>query len=135
MIRHQQAQIQNLQLHAHPTANSTSASAVDDSTPTSERSLSLPVRPRSPRNSSFADRDPIPNPDRDRPTPTSHAGSPARRPSFGTAPLDAEHALWSGAGLGLGHAAARDESAYYQAETLNLTRENQMLKQRIRELG
>jgi hypothetical protein len=30
---------------------------------------------------------------------------------------------------------SRDESAFYQAETQNLTRENQMLKQRIRELG
>jgi hypothetical protein len=29
----------------------------------------------------------------------------------------------------------RDESAFYQAETQNLTRENQMLKLRIRELG
>jgi len=30
---------------------------------------------------------------------------------------------------------SRDESAFYQAETQNLTRENQMLKLRIRELG
>ena len=29
----------------------------------------------------------------------------------------------------------RDESAYYQAETQTLTRENQMLRMRIRELG
>lgn len=29
----------------------------------------------------------------------------------------------------------RDESAFYQAETQMLTRENQMLKHRIRELG
>ena len=29
----------------------------------------------------------------------------------------------------------RDESAFYQAETLNLTRENMMLKVRVRELG
>lgn len=32
-------------------------------------------------------------------------------------------------------ATGRDESAFYQAETQNLTRENQMLKLRIRELG
>ena len=32
-------------------------------------------------------------------------------------------------------ATTRDESAFYQAETQNLTRENQMLKLRIRELG
>jgi hypothetical protein len=29
----------------------------------------------------------------------------------------------------------RDESAFYQAETQMLTRENQMLKHRIRDLG
>jgi hypothetical protein len=29
----------------------------------------------------------------------------------------------------------RDEAAYYQAETQNLTRENQMLRHRIKELG
>jgi hypothetical protein len=34
-----------------------------------------------------------------------------------------------------GSATGRDESAFYQAETQNLTRENQMLKMRIRELG
>lgn len=33
-----------------------------------------------------------------------------------------------------GSATGRDESAFYQAETQNLTRENQMLKLRIREL-
>jgi hypothetical protein len=36
---------------------------------------------------------------------------------------------------GSASATGRDESAFYQAETQNLTRENQMLKQRIRELG
>jgi hypothetical protein len=30
---------------------------------------------------------------------------------------------------------SRDEAAFYQAEAQNLTRENQMLKVRIRELG
>ena len=29
----------------------------------------------------------------------------------------------------------RDEAAYYQAETVNLTRENMMLRVRVRELG
>lgn len=33
------------------------------------------------------------------------------------------------------HIGGRDESAFYQAETAMVTRENQMLKQRIRELG
>lgn len=36
---------------------------------------------------------------------------------------------------GLDRDRERDETAFYQAETQNLTRENQMLKLRIRELG
>ena len=57
-------------------------------------------------------------------TPSRGATSPGlRRPSFG---LDnADSATLAG----------RDESAYYQAEAQSLTRENQMLRHRIRELG
>lgn len=139
MIRQQQAQIDTLATGQHPPSNS----AVDDSTPTSERSMSLsrsqsqaaqaptsaisPLpsaaqpRSRSPfnisRQSSFADRS----------RGGSHAGSPALRP-FPGAPHDAHEMLPS-------PATGRDESAFYQAETQNLTRENQMLKLRIRELG
>lgn len=40
--------------------------------------------------------------------------------------------LLSGGASGLG---SRDESAFYQAETQMLTRENLMLRMRIRELG
>lgn len=139
MIRQQQAQIDTLTAgQQHP-----SNSAVDDSTPTSERSMSLsrsqsqaahlptstipPLpsaaqpRSRSPfnisRQSSFADRS----------RGGSHTGSPALRP-FPGAPHDAHEML-------PGPATGRDESAFYQAETQNLTRENQMLKLRIRELG
>jgi hypothetical protein len=144
MIRTQQAQINTLQAnHQNP-----SASAVDDSTPTSERSMSIPPslpqstyvspavisplpsaaqpRSRSPfgfgsisRQSSFADRS----------RHSSHAGSPALRPVSGQAgPYDPHDMLPS-------PATSRDEGAFYQAETQNLTRENQMLKLRIRELG
>lgn len=141
MIRQQQAQIATLQ------ASQPSSSAVDDSTPTSERSMSLshgphsatashaisplptaaPPRSRSPfalgsisRQSSFADRS----------RHGSHAGSPALRPvsSQPGGPHDVHDMLPS-------PATSRDESAFYQAETQNLTRENQMLKLRIRELG
>lgn len=139
MIRQQQAQIDTLTAGQQQPSNS----AVDDSTPTSERSMSLsrsqsqaahiptstisPLpsaaqpRSRSPfnisRQSSFADRS----------RGGSHAGSPALRP-FPGAPHDAHEMLPS-------PATGRDESAFYQAETQNLTRENQMLKLRIRELG
>lgn len=143
MIRQQQDQITTLQTNQPHTS-----SAVDDSTPTSERSLSIPPpqpqphalvsplpsaaapRSRSPfgfgsisRQSSFADRS----------RQGSHAGSPALRPVSSQAsgtPHEMHDMLPSAAA-----ATGRDESAFYQAETQNLTRENQMLKLRIRELG
>lgn len=137
MIRQQQAQITALQSNQPPTP-----SAVDDSTPTSERSLSLPqpalvpqpsmpgsfpqARSHSPftrgnmsRHSSVADRS----------RGSSHAGSPALRPMSG-GPHESSEWLPSSA-----TSSTRDESAFYQAETQMLTRENQMLKLRIRELG
>ncbi len=139
MIRQQQAQIDTLTAGQQQPSNS----AVDDSTPTSERSMSqtrsqsqsayvphstispLPgaaqPRSRSPfnisRQSSFADRS----------RGGSNAVSPALRP-FPGAGADMHEMLPS-------PATGRDESAFYQAETQNLTRENQMLKLRIRELG
>jgi hypothetical protein len=136
MIRQQQAQIQALQTHNPP--HSSSAVAVDDSTPTSERSMPLnhpttssqpiPVqpssasRPRSPfvahslsRQSSYR---------------SSRNASPSLHPTSGHIGVTGE-----GNDLSLGPSATRDESAFYQAETQNLTRENQMLKLRIRELG
>lgn len=41
----------------------------------------------------------------------------------------------SGEGQDLWLNSGRDENAFYQAEAQMMTRENQMLKQRIRELG
>lgn len=146
MIRQQQEQITALQTNQQQPPSS--SSAVDDSTPTSERSMSIPPshplsshgsqsiisplpsaaqpRSRSPlalgsisRQSSFADRS----------RQGSHAASPALRPLSGQAGgLYDHHDMLPAA------ATARDESAFYQAETQNLTRENQMLKLRIREL-
>lgn len=56
----------------------------------------------------------------------SHGSSPSLRPVSGNLGPLAEDFMLNG---------SRDESAYYQAETQTLTRENQMLKARIRELG
>ncbi|KAF2870819.1 hypothetical protein BDV95DRAFT_574689 [Massariosphaeria phaeospora] len=131
MIRQQQAQISTLQQNVQQP----SSSAVDDSTPTSERSLSIsnhvsqmPSNPRSrspytglgiSRQSSLADRS----------RASSRNGSPALRPmSSQAAPHDSSDWLPASA------TTPRDESAFYQAETQTLTRENQMLKLRIREL-
>lgn len=140
MIRQQQTQITTLQTNQQQP----SSSAVDDSTPTSERSMSLPQpalashppisplpisnQPRShspfglgsiSRQSSFADRS----------RGGSHTGSPALRPMSGQGGMHDYNDMLPGSATG------RDESAFYQAETSNLTRENQMLKLRIRELG
>jgi hypothetical protein len=52
--------------------------------------------------------------------------SPPSRPLSGSINLTTDGALLE---------ITRDESAFYQAETQSLTRENQMLKVRIRELG
>jgi hypothetical protein len=59
-------------------------------------------------------------------TPSRHASPRLRATSIGT------DASAGGEGFALG---GRDESAYYQAETQMLVRENQMLRHRIRELG
>lgn len=142
MIRQQQTQIIALQTNQPP-----SSAIIDDGTPTSERSLSLPhsslpnvshppasaaqPRSRSPlgpntygnlsRHSSIADRS----------RGSSHTGSPALRPvSRGVGPHESSEWL-----PGSASATSRDESTFYQAETQMLTRENQMLKLRIRELG
>jgi len=137
MIRQQQQQIQALSASAPTTANPNSSTAIDDSTPTSERSLSLPrsatasqqnipsiaaPRARSPmaqphnmsRTSSYASRG------------SSRTGSPSIRPMSGQQ-RESDDFFLGGPG-------SRDESAFYQAETQMLTRENQMLKLRIREL-
>ncbi len=137
MIRQQQTQLQQLQQYSGYTP-STSTAAVDDSTPTSERSFSFPnvpggaplsagnLRPRSPVPRSSLDLSRQPS---RRSRPPSHTGSPSLRPhSAGLQPYGDEWLL-------SGSASSRDDSAYYQAETQALTRENQMLRSRIRQLG
>ncbi|CAD0100071.1 unnamed protein product [Aureobasidium mustum] len=118
MIRLQQDQID--ELHADP---STTASASDSDTrprtlSSSSRQQPLPQRPVSlSRHSSQAVSVTS--------GPRSSSRSPALRPV--ASPYDSQREDWL---LG----ANRDESAFYQAETQMLTRENQMLKARIREL-
>lgn len=133
MIRQQQAQLQAIQQSAGYTP-STSTAAVDDSTPTSERSFSFPnvppmsvtnPRPRSPVPRSSVE---LSRHSSHRSRTSSRARSPSLRPL--SAGLHAQGDEWLLAGGG-----SRDESAFYQAETQMLTRENQMLRMRIRELG
>ena len=136
MIRQQQAQLQAIREQTNYTPLG-SMTATEDTPPSSFRSSypqdqpSLPVsianpRPRSPipRNSLELSR----QSSRRSRTP-SRTASPSLRPvSAGLQSAGDEWIFGSGQG-------ARDESAFYQAETQMLTRENQMLRQRIRELG
>ncbi|KAL9114514.1 MAG: hypothetical protein Q9227_001595 [Pyrenula ochraceoflavens] len=152
MIRQQQAQLQQLQAQqqtphgqspmlsqSQPSALATaSGTAIDDSTPTSERSFSLPMPVPLPYHTPSVHSAATPRHRASR--PTSQTTSPALRPlrqishdsisefptlgSFPTSPQDASRRRSS----------REESSAFYQAETANLTRENQMLRHRIREL-
>ncbi|MCJ1468535.1 hypothetical protein MMC07_007164 [Pseudocyphellaria aurata] len=146
LIRQQQAQLQQIQqMTGH---NSTvSTAAVDDSTPTSERSFSFPTAPsnlptsitnQSPRSPALltpfdlARQDPprVTRQASRRSRTPSRTGSPALRPlSVGLQPNSDEWVLANGASQG-----SRSESAFYQAETQMLTRENLMLRMRIGDL-
>jgi hypothetical protein len=149
MIRTQQLQLEQMQRYqqehhsrlssqpnsaaaAGATSNNSTA-VIDDSTPTSERSFSFQT------TTAFPPLPPQPRPLR-RPSrgPPSAGASPALRP-LPHPGRDSSHS--SGADFGppspidiARRNSTRDESAFYQAETANLTRENQMLRQRIREL-
>jgi hypothetical protein len=117
--------------------NIPSSTAVDDSTPTSERSFSIPntlpfppapqALPRSNRRNS-------------RPRTGSSGTSPALRPLPIHTHYETNHSShgsgeWPPSPVEIARRnSSRDESAYYQAETATLTRENQMLRLRIREL-
>lgn len=137
MIRTQQQQLQQLQAasgqsHGLP-------SAIDESTPSSERSLSFSAQvpavphhhpststPRSPSaalhpRSSFD----LARADLNRRSRTPSRTASPRLRATSTSAEGGEN--WNLAG--------RDESAFYQAETQTMIRENQMLRQRIRELG
>ncbi|KAF3480497.1 uncharacterized protein GIQ15_05844 [Arthroderma uncinatum] len=136
MIRNQQAQLQQLQQTQPQPSATASGTAIDDSTPTSERSFSFPIIP------------PLPSTGQRGPLPMGSSFSARRGSSTAMAPLTPIHPVGSQAESGTstggnewlqlgdsnGRRSSRDENSYYQAETANLTRENQMLKVRIREL-
>lgn len=133
MIRTQQAQLQQLQVAAGQTA--TQPSVIDDSTPTSERSMSfqpsnLPpanLLSHSPSTQSRHNRSSF---DFNRPRRDSlhRSRTPSRTasPQIRSTSISGEGGDWN--------LPPRDENAFYQAETQMLTRENQMLRMRIREL-
>lgn len=138
MIREQQLQLDALRGHAGErrssqpgaAAQGNTAAVVDDLTPNSERSTPFssihpavaPMGTHSTRvshHSSSATRSPALHPHQGRESSISSSidgGAPS-------SPI--EHHRRNSRG---------DDSVYYQAETANLTRENQMLRMRIREL-
>ncbi len=132
MILLQQAQLQQAQ-QQQSSANLQST-AIDDSTPTSERSFSFPTVPpttvANPRPRSPAPRSSFDLSRRSSQRSRASNRSPALRPLSAGLTGHSDEQGWL-----LGGSGSRDESAYYQAETQTLTRENQMLRMRIRELG
>ena len=136
MIRHQQAQLQAIQQQASYTPLS-SSTALDDTTPPSERSTnnSYPYatspNPAS-ASSMLVSNNPRPSsPFRSSMDVSRQSSRRSRTPSRTASP--SLHPM--SASLQGRSQTSFDDSAFYQAETQTLTRENQMLKQRIRELG
>lgn len=133
MIRQQQAQLASMQQ-----AQAGSGVAIDDSipTPSSERSVAFPAVPPAPtpgpRSSSSIRR----SSRRSSQTATSPALRSVHLPHHGTDVLSPSASLADLSGTSSHERrSSRDEAAFYQAETTSLTRENQMLRLRIRELG
>jgi hypothetical protein len=125
MIRSQQAQLQQYQQQQNPQ----SSAAIDDTTPASERSAFFPPGPPPPASNRLSISSSFSN--RRNSRPSSQATSPNLRPLDSRGPEGVEPfpGLHSPSRRG-----SRDESAFYQAEASSLSRENVLLRQRIREL-
>ncbi|KAL1883637.1 hypothetical protein Plec18167_002644 [Paecilomyces lecythidis] len=131
MIRSQQMQLQQLQQQQ----SSNGTAVIDDSTPNSDRSVSIPTLPSVPppggRTSLSVRRGSRSN------QTTSPRLGPVASSSQGSVvePIRShEGSELPGLGETRTRSSSRDETAFYQAETASLTRENQLLRQRIREL-
>ncbi|KAJ5112718.1 hypothetical protein N7532_000763 [Penicillium argentinense] len=132
MIRSQQAQLQQYQQQSQH-QNPQSTTAIDDTTPSSERSAAFfpPMPPPAGSGNNRLSISSLSN--RRLSRPSSQTTSPNIRPQDagrGSEPVDA----FTGFRESSSRRGSRDEGAYYQAEATMLSRENQMLRQRIREL-
>jgi hypothetical protein len=134
MIRSQQAQLQQYQQQNQRHNSSASGTAViDDSiTPASERSATFfpPIPPPASAPSNRLSISSLSN--RRSSRPSSQTASPNLRPRDPSRGPEGTEVFPS---LRDSRRSSRDEGAYYQAEAAMLSRENQMLRQRIRELG
>lgn len=141
MIRDQQLQLDSLRTgqgeHSRHSSQQNPAvvgpatntgALIDDLTPASEQSLSFPsIHPAVPAGTAA--------PRRISRNPSSANRSPALRPLPGHESSISSSIDWPPSPIeNTRRNSIRDESAYYQAETSALTRENQMLRLRIREL-
>jgi len=136
MIRSQQQQLQQLQAGQ---AQAVPERAIEDATPTSERSLSfsgtlptqntVPGSSMTPRSPNLVGR-PRSSFDLARADLQRRSRTPSRTASPGRVRGDSISGE-AGEAQGVG---GRDDIAFYQAETQMLVRENQMLRMRIREL-
>ncbi|PYI07658.1 hypothetical protein BO78DRAFT_88067 [Aspergillus sclerotiicarbonarius CBS 121057] len=130
MIRSQQAQLQHLQQQQQHTQ-----AVVDDSGPPSERLTPFPPIPPLPTTSSRASTQLPSSLSSRRPSrPSSQAASPNLRPLIDPSSGPEGPDWTAGIGESTFRRGSRDESAFYQAEAAMLTRENQMLRHRIRDL-
>lgn len=134
MIRSQQTQLQQLQQQNQSQNPQSSGTAVsDDATPSSERSTSFfPVMPPPATSSNRLSISSMSN--RRSSRPSSQTASPNLRPQDATRGSEGTE-TYTVPRESSSRRGSRDESAYYQAEAAMLSRENQMLRQRIRELG
>jgi len=136
MIRRQQAQIEQLQ-----SQQPSSSMAIDDSNPPSDVS-----RSHTPNHSQSARRQQSMSQALGASAGQSHSPSPSLRAQHFPHHINTDFGLTRGnsgseefpslaqTSSAVSTTSLRDESAFYQAETQSLTRENQMLKLRIREL-
>src|SRR5262245_56158251 len=140
MIRQQQLQLQQLQAahgHAHPGALGEEYSAISErSTQPASQSSSAPQSALPMQPSGSHTRSPgIPHHPRSSfDIARADLQRRSRTPSRGTSPRLRATSIGGEPGDPM-ILSGRDESAFYQAETQMLTRENQMLRHRIRDLG
>lgn len=127
MIRTQQTQLQQLQQQQQ----GSQGTAIDDS----DRSAFPTFPPVSAGGNRTSTQFPSSLSSRRPSRPSSQAASPSLRP-LSDAPRGPEGPEWiAGTSESPARRSSRDEGAFYQAEAAMLARENQILRQRIRDLG
>ncbi|BCR88277.1 uncharacterized protein ACHE_40841S [Aspergillus chevalieri] len=136
MIRSQQAQLQQLQQQQQPQSSGTAI--VDETTPHSD-STPFPPFPPLPTASGRTSTQLSPSfSSRRQSRPSSQAASPNLRPQPSLhhlrGPPEGLESLAGTSDNAASRSNSRDECAFYQAEAAMLSRENQMLRQRIRDL-